>query len=254
MKDNFVFDPIKHSYTLDGELLPGVTTVLNTLSKPALIGWAAKMVTEYIRDNCAWTQDGLKGREYTVSESELEKAKTAHAKKRDKAADQGTDIHSLCEEYIKACIARGGSAGSAGAGDKASNEQLMKFVVWAQDNKVIFHESEKKLYSPTHKFAGTCDFVCSIEGKKYVGDIKTSNGFYGMEGVLQCAGYRIMLEELGENDYIGSVLIRLGKDGSFEELYREDPMGEDRTTFLSLLRVYKETNKFKKWLDNNRHI
>src|SRR3990167_1096834 len=33
-----------HTYTIGGKLMPGVTTILDTLAKPELIPWAAKMV------------------------------------------------------------------------------------------------------------------------------------------------------------------------------------------------------------------
>lgn len=248
---NFVFDEKKHQYTLDGELLPGVTTILGTLAKPALIAWASKMCAEYVKEhgNKVYLNDGFL--HYEVTEEQLDKAKNAHAQKRDKAADAGTDIHSRVEEYIKLMITD--QAGNAIAMNGYDNPQLEKFVNWAVENKVVFHESEKKLYSPTHKFAGTADFTATIDGKLFVGDLKTSNGFYGMEAVLQCAGYRICLEEMGDETYSGAVIIRIGKDNSFEEMYREDPDGEDKKTFLALLHVYKETNRFKKWLGDNRN-
>lgn len=240
---NFNFDPAKHCYTLDGELLPGVTTVLGTLAKPALIQWAANMAVESL---WGYAVDKNKDGKIDLKELEegLELAKKAHVKKKDKASEQGTDVHALCEQYVKACIARGGNAGAAGAGDASSNEQLMKFVTWAQDNKLVFHESEKRLYSPLHKFAGTVDFTCTMNDKRLVGDIKTTSGIYDLSPFLQVAAYRICLEEMGEPQYDGGVIIRLGKDGSFEEAYRYDA-GDDMDTFLALLKVYKAMTKYK---------
>jgi hypothetical protein len=55
-----------------------------------------------------------------------------------------------------------------------------------------------------------------IDGKKYVGDSKTSNAVYP-EYFYQTAAYRMMLEEMGEKDFSGSIIIRVGKDGSFDE-------------------------------------
>lgn len=40
-----------HSYRLNGDKLPGVTTIIGDgLPKPALIGWAAKTIAEYVAD------------------------------------------------------------------------------------------------------------------------------------------------------------------------------------------------------------
>jgi hypothetical protein len=40
-----------HGYSLDGERIPGVTTVVGKLGKPALTGWAARMAAEYAVDH-----------------------------------------------------------------------------------------------------------------------------------------------------------------------------------------------------------
>lgn len=236
MTTQFKFDPVKHSYTLDGELLPGVTTVLGTLSKPALIQWAANMACDYIKENSS----GGGVMDYLVTEATLKEARTAHAKKRDKAADQGTDVHAEIEGIIKTALGSGGKI----VDTPVVNNQAKLFIDWAKTNDVTFYESEKKLYSPTHKFAGTVDFTCSMNGKRLVGDIKTTSGIYDLSPFLQVAAYRICLEEMGEPAYDGGVIIRLGKDGSFEEFYRYDA-GDDMDTFLALLKVYKSMAKFK---------
>lgn len=247
LEPKFRFEESSHRYYLGDESLPGVTTVLGTLAKPALIQWAANEAVKHFKE--LMLAQTINGEVLTEADYHVigEEARTAHTKKRDKAASQGTDVHAVIEAIIKIAIGAGGKVIQSLTSDVP---QVQKFIDWAVANDVTFHESEKKLYSAKHKFAGTCDFVCTIDGKKMIGDIKTSNGFYGMEGVLQCSAYRLMIEEMGDSGYVGSVLIRLGKDNSFEELYRYDETGEDKETFLALLKVYKETNKFKKWLEN----
>lgn len=243
---NFRFDEKAHKYYLDDELLPGVTTILGTLNKPALVQWAANEAVKYV-ENAPIFKLPLQGDEWRVKPDELkavlEEARTAHAKKRDKAADQGTDVHAQIETYIKSCIETNKGVALAHSTDEAP--QASKFVDWAMTNGAVFHESEKKLYSPLHKFAGTTDFTATVNGKRLVGDIKTTSGIYDLSPFLQCAAYRIMLEEMGEPNYDGSVIIRLGKDGAFEEYYRYDETGEDKQTFLSLLDVYKAMARFK---------
>ncbi len=245
---NFTFDAKQHCYTLDGELLPGVTTVLSTLAKPALIQWAANMACDYVSENrerfgdSGYPDTGASFSDGNLDEV-LKEAKTAYAKKRDKASEQGTDIHSEIEGVIKKWIEQN----SGWPTDMATNlytDQTQKFITWASDNNVQFHESEKRLYSPTHKFAGTVDFTCTMDGKRLVGDIKTTSGIYDLSPFLQVAAYRICLEEMGEAPYQGGVIIRLGKDGSFDEHYRYDA-GDDMDTFLALLKVYKALAKYK---------
>src|SRR5258708_28485085 len=80
-----------HSYYLDGEKIPGVTSILGDgLAKPALINWAAKTVAGYAVDN--WD---------TLTEPKLsERLKTlehAHYEDRDAAGKRGTEVHKLAE-------------------------------------------------------------------------------------------------------------------------------------------------------------
>jgi predicted RecB family nuclease len=51
---------------------------------------------------------------------------------------------------------------------------------------------EQQVLSPILGFAGTIDRVCEIDGKKYVLDIKTSNGIYNSYW-LQIAAYQMAL-------------------------------------------------------------
>lgn len=238
----FHFEEGTHKYYLNDELLPGVTTILGTLAKPALIQWAANEACKYIEAHLITRafphlDEGVYNPEEFATV--LAEAKTAHAKKRDKAADQGTDVHTEIEKWIKDAIEGRVSLLN-------ENKQVQKFITWAVENNVQFHESEKKMYSVEHRFAGTCDFTATIGGKKYVGDLKTTSGIYDLSPFLQCAAYRIMLTEMGDTGFVGSVIIRLGKDGAFEEFYRSDETGEDMETFLALLKVYKAMARFKK--------
>lgn len=48
---SLVFYEKSHRYKLDGQWVPGVTTILGVLNKPALPKWAATSVAEYVADN-----------------------------------------------------------------------------------------------------------------------------------------------------------------------------------------------------------
>ena len=117
-----------------------------------------------------------------------------------------------------------------------------KFVAWATENNIQFLESEKRIYSRANWYAGTCDLVFLKDGKKHVGDIKTSSGIYGREYFFQMAGYQICLEEMGEKDFVANTIIRCGKDGSFEVKDSFD-LESDKQGFLAALSLYRELNK-----------
>ena len=117
-----------------------------------------------------------------------------------------------------------------------------QFIKWAEDNAITFLMSEKRLYSRKFWFAGTTDLVFIKNGKKHVGDIKTSSGIFGREFFFQLAGYQICLEEIGETDFVANTIIRCGKDGSFEVKDSFD-LESDKAGFLAALSLYRELNK-----------
>lgn len=236
MTDNFQFDDKKHVYTLDGKRLYGVTSVLGVIAKPALIGWSAKMVTEWINENCPTNDSGV----FQVTKADLEIAKNAHRKKKEEAGDVGTDVHALCEEQIKMAIAT--NQGYLTLLKMPENPMVQKFIVWAVENQVQFLASEKKMYSREMWVAGTCDFTAKIGDKLYMGDIKTSSGIYGREYFFQCAGYILMAEEHGEK-FDASIIVRLGKDGSFETKESHD-LDTDKKGFKSALDLFKALETF----------
>lgn len=222
----FRFDPIKHAYYLDGKKMTGVTTILGILAKPALISWASKMACEYVRENLK-SLDEL--------ETVLEKAKNAHAQKRDKAADIGTLAHSFVETYIK-----------TGAYTPTENAQINgmveKFIGWAKENKVKFIDSEKVVHSVKNFYGGKFDFLCEIDGKTYLGDYKTSSGIY-FEMFLQCAGYQLALEEQEPETKIdGHIIVNTTKDGKFNTETHYDYQAT-KEGFLSALKLYKLLNQ-----------
>lgn len=257
MNKEFAFDKKEHIYTLDGKPLTGVTTVLKVIAKPALIQWAANEAVKYIKENCTpvyITEDNpiYEG----VYEEVLEEARLAHRKKKKEAGEKGTDVHAYIEAFITSAINIGQGFISPRAHSKAEGVkfepnnvselakiQVQKFCDWALDKNVRFLSCEQQVYSEKHWIAGTYDFIAEIDGKKFVGDIKTSNAIYGREYFAQTAAYRLMLEEKGETGFTGSVVVRLGKDGSSEVMFSEDYQ-EDKKLFLACLDVYRSMGTF----------
>jgi len=236
--ETLIFEEGRHRYYLEGQKdkpFTGVTTVLGVIAKPALIAWSAKMATEYIRENVAYAIPGENGGFWAIKPNIVEEAKNAHNRKKDSAADIGTAVHEAVEMYIK--------GETPVVLDEQGQKMFDKFVKWATDNKVKFLASEKRLYSKKHWIAGTCDFICEIDGKKYLGDFKTSSGIYGREYFAQCSAYRMMEEENGATDFHGSIIVRCGKDGSFETKESFD-YETDLKMFLAALTIYRITNNY----------
>lgn len=239
-QEGFYFDEAKHYYYMNGAKMTGVTTILGIIAKPQLIPWAARMATEYISENApkemvekeVWTGN------YLVNAETLELARKSHAQKKDKAADIGTLAHAWIEKWIKADMTEG---------EKPQTETALaiitdNFLKWVEEAKPKFLESEKKVYSVPHFYAGTLDFVAEIGGKKYLGDIKTGSGIY-KDMFLQTAGYQIALEEQEPGTNIeGHIIVNPTKDGKLnvEEHFDFEATKEG---FLSALKLYRLFNQ-----------
>ena len=224
----YKFNEKEHIHELDGKPLVGVTSVLSVISKPALIQWAANMACDYVRDN------------YSVGcamESLLEEARTAHRKKKEKAGDWGTKLHEAIEIWIK-------ESKLPTDLDESQMIAFNNFKNWADENKVEFLESEKHLYSKEMWLGGIVDLVFRMDGKKYIGDIKTSSGIYN-EAFFQMGGYHLMLEEMCEaKDVEGYIVINLKKDGTMD-MKRADDMKINQEAFRHALGLYKIVNILK---------
>ncbi len=232
---NFTFNKEAHYYELDGKRLYGVTTILGVIAKPALITWAANVAVQFIQTALALGLD--------ITEQILKDAKSAHRKKKEEAGVKGTDAHEIIEGLIKDAI----DNNKGKIFGQSDNQQVKHFIDWATKNDITFLASEKQLYSESMWVAGTTDMVFIKDSKKYIGDIKTSSAIYP-EHFYQMAAYRMMLEEMGEKDFEGSVVIRLGKDGKFNEdkdvKFRYD-YNTDKSAFLGALAIFKAGESYK---------
>lgn len=195
------FDEKKHAYTWGGTLVPGVTTILQRLSKPALIQWSAGCASDY------WLKEIKRG---NVNHSEIHKsAKTAHRKKVEAAADIGQNVHAYAEAHFKNEPLPQLMTDQAKRGVEA-------FHKWLDAHHVKIRASERRVFSKEYFYAGTCDFVAEVDGEPGVGDIKTSSGIYP-EMRLQTAAYQQALQEEDGMTFPVRWIVRFDKKtGDFE--------------------------------------
>lgn len=262
-----------HSYFgLDGKRwypYTGVTTILGVVGdKSNLIQWAADKVVEKF----GWSKQAkgelaadYRARLFPVMEKAIEDfkmlsladcikyvidARTNHAKFAKSTANLGKKVHSQIEEYINICIANNEGFAFATKLDAslAESVQSQHFVDWAVAHKVKFYKSELKLFSRKYWYAGTCDFIAEIDGKMYMGDIKTTNYVFGRTYYAQCAAYRLAYcetEKLPENHFAGSVIVKISRDGLFNpdaDILYSHQYEDDKRFFLAALEVYRQEN------------
>src|SRR5260370_25036887 len=168
-----------HSYYLDGEKIPGVTSILGDgLAKPALSSWAAKTVGGYAVDN--WDTLG----ELKLSER-LKSLENAHYADRDAAGKRGTEVHKLAEALNagKKVAVPDELAGHVEASVKFLDEH---------DPQVVLTEASVVYLKPLNEYAGTLDLVADFPalGQRLLCDVKTARSGVFPDNALQLAAYR----------------------------------------------------------------
>lgn len=167
-----------HSYYLDGQRLPGVTTVTGLLDKPALPPWAARKVAEFVADA---TDEELDAYRRLGRQGMVNALKSLPWGARDEARDRGKAAHAVCEDLI-----------TGREVDVA--EELYEYAVGAKKFMDDWRPrpilTEACVYSEAFGYAGTLDLVADLNnGQRALLDYKTSTDIYP-EVAMQLAAYR----------------------------------------------------------------
>lgn len=233
--------------------LSGITTVLNVIAKPALIQWAANMAVEYVLASIR----GLPDNDITADliSWKAEEARTAHNKKKDKAAGLGTDAHALVEEYIVWCIKN--HSGIPSPLFQSIEPRVTEFATWAlaRNAKTDFKflASETPLADPKLALAGTPDFIGEemIDGNVIIiiGDLKTGSGVYDRTFFAQMAAYGYMWAKKNVSKLrMALVVIHMPSQKpaqAMAEYWSEDMKG-DWQGFKSALYLHRWKDNFNK--------
>lgn len=218
----------RHYQGRDGEMVPSITNILNTLSKgEALTRWSAKMVAETAyrmrhalpnmeRDEAV---DMLKGSPWSKSR---------------RASQRGTDIHEWLEARLNWWEPPELSDDAEPFREAAE--------AWYLSHDIEVLDTEATLFHPL--YAGTCDFIARVDGRLTIGDFKTSKAVYNETALQLAALFGCGTDKHGDpvpwRDAAGEfteipdlLVVRIGQDG-FEEKRVAEPV-ENLRVFLSLL-------------------
>ncbi len=170
----------------DGGRVPGVTTVLGILAKPALILWANRM--------------GLQG---------IDTSKYV-----DEAAKAGTAAH----EMIECHLTRQDFDRSQYSEDLLSIAEngFIKYLDWEKNHVIKNVCSEMILVSEKYRYGGQIDMYADMDGVPTLIDFKTNaTGIYPEMEHQTAGGYRMLLEENGYPVH-KVLIIRLGKSENMD--------------------------------------
>lgn len=167
-------------YDKAGKLLPGVTTILGVLNKPALVPWANGLGLQ-----------GINVREYV-----------------DVLALIGTIGHEMICCHNKG-INFDGSMYPDELVDKAENS-FIKYLQWEKQHTVEPILCEPPLVSDLYDFGGTTDMYAKVDAVNTLLEYKTGKAIYP-EHVYQVAACRQLLEEHGH--FVAECrILQIGRD------------------------------------------
>ena len=145
--------------TSTGKKYPSVTSVLGMMDKTAFFEWRKR-----------------------VGEEEANKISA-------RAARRGTDIHTLCENYLNGNPCE----------PSMFDQQVFNSLIPHLDKIDNIHALESKLYSDYLQVAGTVDCIAEYDGKLSVIDFKTSRRIKQKDEIdgyfIQTAAYAVAFEE-----------------------------------------------------------
>lgn len=230
---NLDFNENTHIYSISGKAISGVTGVLGIIAKPGLLYWAVGEAIAYLQRNilpgCSLDEIQLNGF--------FSDAKIAHRRTSEDAALMGTLAHQWAEDWI----AGRDPLMPVNRQVRSSVEQFLK---WVERDQVEFLHSEKLVYSKKRNYAGTFDFICKIDGKTYIGDLKTSSAVYD-EYFLQVAAYQqAYLEEFPKDQIDGAIIVRIGKKDDLQVKF-SDEYGKNVAAFNAAIILHRRMQELK---------
>lgn len=167
-----------HSYRLDGQKIPGVTTALGIIDKSgALKQWAANLAAEEAVEH--WDEIAQ-----LSHLQKLDRIRYAHKNTLRKASVRGTRIHALGERV------------SHGEDVDVPDEYVgpvRAYATFLDRWQIEVVHTEIPVCHTGYRYGGTLDVIATSPllcgGEPFILDIKTGKGVYG-ETALQLAGYR----------------------------------------------------------------
>jgi hypothetical protein len=200
----------------DGTIVPGVTTPINLLAKPALIPWANKLGLKNIDVNS-----------YVDDKANI--GTLAHAIVTDHLTGKKTDFSDYDPKQIS-----------------QSENSFLSYLEWEKEHPIKAIFVERPFVHEELKFGGTGDIYGELLNKLELIELKSGSGIYD-EHVYQIAANKKLLEYHGfKVDKCRILNIPRTEDESFIEKVCNDKELEDGwEIFQCLLKIYylKKGNK-----------
>lgn len=231
------FDEKKHVYRVEGEkgllaVTPSVTGITGIIDKSGpLMWWAVGCAVDWIRENMdEWDLD-----DEVAAKQFWHDAQRSHFRK----SKEATDIGSMAHEWIERFLLNDEQPMPK---NKQLRSTIESWLRWAEEHGILAYDTEFKVYSREHGFAGTCDFDGMVGRERCIVDWKTGKGVVYPEYKLQTAAYVLAREEeLGATKYDARWIVVLPKDGGevVAERLDNETLERDTAGFLGALALHR---------------
>lgn len=241
-KVSLISNKNQHFYTIgdDEKWLPGVTTVLNVIAKPALVQWASNTacqnIKEYLMANAI---------DKPLTKEEIEKAclegKNIYKSKSAEAADVGSRVHSTIDAIIK---------GIPFEITPDIKPAVDGFLAWKESQHIEIIGGDTRLGSKLFGFGGSLDFI-GLDGDQIViFDNKTTkkrkdrdHGIYP-EFAAQLSAYSVAFRETYGLNVKAVYALWLDKESVGFKALKVSDINRGFETFLACLKLY-QSQKFE---------
>jgi hypothetical protein len=226
-------------YTIDGQRLPSVTTILDIIAKPALGPWYAKEERRYFETAMleVLSRPGARDPEFVLAAvAQAVTGVKAADREKQKAAAIGTAVHAGIEWELRRQL--GEDAGPALQLPEAAAWAVESWKDWARSVTLEPLAIERTVYCLACGYAGTLDLYARVKGILTVLDWKSGKAIYP-EAFLQNLAYRHAATHAGLPSAQG-LIVRLPKhldDPAWEVM--PVPATLTLEDFLAALRLWR---------------
>ena len=199
-----------------GKRVPGVTTFIGVLNKPALVPWANNLGLE-----------GINVKDYVNDKADI--GTLAHAMIFSHLKKEEPDLSFYSQKQI----------------DLAGNS-FKKYLKWEKEHTLKPILLETPLVSEKYQYGGTIDNFGMLDDIVTLLDYKTSKAIY-TEAHIQVSAYRNLLKEIREEELKECAILRIGRDESEGfDFIRCSNMDKYFELFLHCVGIYNLKKELKK--------
>jgi hypothetical protein len=203
-----------------------VTSILGIIDKSGpLMWWAAKCASQFIAKEVrrVLAEHGKKSITPDSLDEICKRAISEYRSVKDDAADIGTQVHKLIEEYCYSLLKKVPFRIPDKSDDEWLDPRVINafglFLQWAEEVELEPVQMETFLFHPLHEYAGTGDLLARGKFNKkwkkkrlYYLDIKTCKAIYET-AEMQIASYVEAYRSMPDGKKVeGEGIIRVGKD------------------------------------------